>query len=127
MPGMSRDGLRAYGRDDRKLQMLTQMMIRVERNAQPHTAYSLAKSLDMRVSPHFRKILEELVTGSFVNKIETEHRPNKKKFLYEPNMKQIKLFYGNVWEAHRVRKKKSDKIVVNAGGKQLDMFADWRK
>lgn len=80
----------------------------------------------MRVSPHFRKILQELVSVGLVKKVETIHRPDVMKYLYEPDLKMIKKFYGDVWKIHTQRKKKRDKIVINAGGKQLDMFADWR-
>lgn len=122
-----RDIQRAFKREDRKLQMITAMLIRVEKGAQPHTAYSLAKELDMRRSPHFLKILQELVDVGLVKKVETVHRPDVMKYLYEPDLKMIKKFYGDVWKQHVQRKKKRDKIVINAGGKQLDMFADWRK
>jgi len=122
-----RDTQRAFKRDARKLQMITAMLIRVEKGAQPHTAYSLATALDMRVSPHFRKILEELVSAGLVHKVEKAHRPNRVKYWYEPDTGMIKKFYGNVWREHRQRKKKRDRIVINVGGEQLSMCANWRK
>lgn len=117
---------RAYSRDDRKLQMVTAMLVRVENGASPHTAYSLAAALDMRVSPHFRGILEELVSETIVNKIKRAHRPNRCKYLLEPNLVLIKRYYGDVWKLHVVRKKKRNRLIVNSGGIQTEMFANWR-
>jgi hypothetical protein len=118
---------RAFTREDRKLQIITAMLIRAERGAQPHTTYSLAAALNMRVSPHFRRIVDELVKARLVNKIETAHRPKWRKYLLEPNMVLIKRSYGEVWKLHARRKKNRNKVIVNSGGKQVEMFANWRR
>lgn len=117
---------RAFSLADRKLQIVTAMLIRAEKGAQPHTTYSLAAALNMRVSPHFRGIVDSLVQERLINKIETSHRPKWRKYLLEPNMVLIKHYYGDVWKLHVKRKKKRNKIIVNSGGVQQEMFANWR-
>ena len=113
-------------REDRKLQIIIAMLIRVENKSQPYTAHSLADALGMRPSPHFSGILNELVSAQFIRKIETAHRPNRSKYLLEPNLVLIKHYFPEAWKLHVSRKKERNQITVNSHGAQAQLFPDWR-
>lgn len=123
---MERTAQRAFSRADRKLQMVTAMLIRLENRAQPHTTYSLAAALDMRVSPHFRSILEELVAERLVMKVETYHRPKWLKYSLVPQTKMIRHLFSVAWTLHVSRMKAAGRIKLNSDEEQQEMFADWR-
>lgn len=117
---------RALKRHERKWQMVAAVLLREEKDMTPHTAYSLAKSLDMRPSPHFRGILKELVGQRILFAVEATHRPGWQKRYYTAHHDLIKHFYPDLHKTFHSRKKKRDTIHVNVGGQQMDMFANWR-
>jgi hypothetical protein len=64
---------RAYKRSQRKQQVLKQLRIWHENGyATQATSYKLAKALDLRPSPHFRDILNEMVAEGSLLVVEAQ-------------------------------------------------------
>lgn len=76
--------IKAYSRDERKVQVLQALAIKAQRGEQPRmTMYQIAKRLDLSPSTHLMNILKEMEEQGMLQSFTTTHRPNMRRRVWE--------------------------------------------
>ena len=75
--------IKAYNRDERKVQVLAALAIKAQHGQPPKmTMYQIAKTLDMSPSTHLLNILKEMQSAGLLTCERQEHRPGVERMVW---------------------------------------------
>lgn len=115
-----------YSRAERKRQIVWHLLNAWVRHSDVRwTVSRIARVLDMAKSQHLLLILRELEMDGAANS-QLEPFRGLPRRIYAPTLEGIQLLYPDLWREFVAEGKQQKKIVVNVGGVQSEMFANWR-